>query len=348
MKIEIINVGTELLLGEIINTNAATLEKFCKELGFDVYYQSVVGDNPQRIKDCLELAFHRGADCVITTGGLGPTQDDLTKELSAEYLGLEMILWEDEKIKVRDKCQFVSNSLNIPENNYKQAYFPVNAIILENEVGTANGCIMSKDEKMIINLPGPPKELNYILENSLKPIMEKYRKEVLYSEEIVTMGIGESRVSEVLSELIDQQNEVSIAMYASEEYVRIRLACKGMNQKEAYDKIEPIKQDIHKILSGYILSNNLKEELDKLMPSYEVIYKDDFRLREGYLNQSQLDGKLKIVLSRISLRLGDKISIDLYMKDRKHSFEVYLLKKAEYSYSKLEAKMTYHIVKFLR
>ena len=108
MNVEIINVGTELLLGEIINTNATYLQKMCKELGFNVFFQTVVGDNSQRFLDCLEIAFNRGCDCVITTGGLGPTEDDLTKELSAKYLGLEMIYNEAEAKKVNDKCCFVS------------------------------------------------------------------------------------------------------------------------------------------------------------------------------------------------------------------------------------------------
>ena len=106
MNVEIMNVGTELLLGEIVNTNATLLQKVCKDLGFNVYYQSVVGDNPQRLYDCLKIAFERGADCVITTGGLGPTTDDLTKELSAKYLGLEMVYNEEEARKVDIKCRY--------------------------------------------------------------------------------------------------------------------------------------------------------------------------------------------------------------------------------------------------
>ncbi|MBQ6824357.1 MAG: damage-inducible protein CinA, partial [Clostridia bacterium] len=109
MNVEIMNVGTELLLGEIVNTNATWLQRFCKELGFNVYYQTVVGDNPARFQDCLRIAFERGADCVITTGGLGPTTDDLTKELSAEFLGIPMVFMEEEAAKVEEKCRFVSN-----------------------------------------------------------------------------------------------------------------------------------------------------------------------------------------------------------------------------------------------
>ena len=152
MNVEIINVGTELLLGEIINTNATYLQKMCKELGFNVFFQTVVGDNSQRFLDCLEIAFNRGCDCVITTGGLGPTEDDLTKELSAKYLGLEMIFNEAEAKKVNDKCCFVSQLDQVTDNNFKQAYFPKDCYVLDNPIGTANGCVMSKDKKMIVNL----------------------------------------------------------------------------------------------------------------------------------------------------------------------------------------------------
>ena len=147
MNVEIINVGTELLLGEIINTNATYLQKMCKELGFNVFFQTVVGDNSQRFLDCLEIAFNRGCDCVITTGGLGPTEDDLTKELSAKYLGLEMIFNEAEAKKVNDKCCFVSQLDQVTDNNFKQAYFPKDCYVLDNPIGTANGCVMSKDKK---------------------------------------------------------------------------------------------------------------------------------------------------------------------------------------------------------
>ena len=191
MNVEVINVGTELLLGEIINTEAPVLFKMCKELGFDIYHQTTVGDNPQRLLECLDIAFKRGADCVITTAGLGPTQDDLTKELSAEYLGLELVYNEEEARKVDEKCRFVTGLNVVSDNNFKQAYFPENAYILENDVGTANGCVMSKDGKMIINLPGPPKEFNYVVEHSLKPYLEQYRQEQIYTEDFLVMGIGE-------------------------------------------------------------------------------------------------------------------------------------------------------------
>ena len=268
MNVEIINVGTELLLGEIVNTNATYIQKMCKELGFNVYFQTTVGDNHDRFKECLDIAFKRGADCVITTGGLGPTQDDLTKELSAEYLGLELIYLEDEANKVYEKCRFVNGNDDVPDNNFKQAYFPENCFVLENEVGTANGCVMSKDEKMIINLPGPPKEMKFVVDHVLKDYLSKYKQDIIYTVDILTMGIGESKVDEILADLIDHQSDVSIALYASEETVRIRLGCKASNQENADKKMEPIKIEIEKALGNFIIKEkNLKEALAKIMPT---------------------------------------------------------------------------------
>lgn len=146
MKVEIVSVGTELLMGEIVNTNAKDLMKFCKDMGFDVYYETTVGDNPQRLKQVLTSAFERGADMVITSGGIGPTNDDLTKEISAEVFGLEMVYLEAEANKIATKVGFLNRSQkHIAKSNFKQAYYVNGAYILENEVGTANGCIIEKN-----------------------------------------------------------------------------------------------------------------------------------------------------------------------------------------------------------
>lgn len=352
MNVEIINVGTELLLGEIVNTNATYLQKMCKELGFNVYYQSVVGDNNERVKECLQIAFDRGANCVITTGGLGPTKDDLTKELSAQYLGLELVYDEKEASKVDAKCKFVSNSDHISSNNYKQAYFPKDCFILENEVGTANGCIMKKDEKMIINLPGPPKEMMYIVEHVLKPYLEAFRQEVLYTFDYLTMGIGESAVDEILSDIIDRQEAVTIAMYASEESVRIRLGCKASSQQEADVMMETTKQDIEEKLEGYIIQEkNLKEAVTKIMPSYFIEYLSDFRLRDSFSfreRENGIKGSMYITIDTKQHPLGEIVCIKYEYLDKEMCFEIPMLKKAELSYNKLESRMLASMYTFLK
>lgn len=352
MNVEIINVGTELLLGEIVNTNATYIQKMCKELGFNVYYQSVVGDNPKRVKDCLEIAFNRGADCVITTGGLGPTQDDLTKELSAEYLGLALVYDEVEAKKVDDKCKFVSNSNTIPKNNYKQAYFPKECFILENEVGTANGCVMKKDEKMIINLPGPPKEMMYIVDHVLKPYLEQYRQDVIYTYDYLTMGIGESAVDEVLTDIINHQDKVTVAMYASEESVRVRLGCKATSQEEADTMMKDTKKQIEEKLEQYIIhETSLKDALASIMPPYTVEYKSDFQLREGFhfgsMNQPSQD-MFHIIIDTKKHPLGEIVLVRYEYKGQEVSFTVPMLKKAELSYSKLESRMIANLYLFLK
>ena len=350
MNVEIINVGTELLLGEIINTNAAYIQKMCKNLGFNVYYQTTVGDNPNRFKECLKIAFERGCDCVITTGGLGPTQDDLTKELSAQFLGLEMVYLADEAKKVDEKCRFVTGVEKIPDNNFKQAYFPKDCFILENEVGTANGCVMSKNEKMIINLPGPPKEMKYVIDHVLKDYLMQYKKEVIYTYDILTIGIGESKIDELLEDMIYHQDEISIALYASEETVRIRLGCKASNQQIADDKVKTIKEKIELLVGDYIIKEpDLKDALVKIMPSYVIQHKcNDFRLRDGFnLGDNCTTDKLTIIVDCIKCHLGAIVKINFDYLGNKDSFEVPLLKDPTLSYSKLESRIISKLYQFL-
>jgi len=344
MNVEILNVGTELLLGEIVNTNATVLTKLCKDLGFNVYYQSVVGDNPQRILDCLALAFERGADCVMTTGGLGPTTDDLTKELSAQYLGLEMIYNEEEARKVYEKCCFISNMKHVSDNNFKQAYYPKDAYILENKMGTANGCIMSKDEKMIINLPGPPKELKAVIESSLLPFLEKYKQDRLYTYEYITMFIGESQLDDVLKDIIEAQDEVSIALYAGEETVRVRLAVKTSSQQKADEKMAYVKRKIEERIAQYIVNGDLKSELIKNLPSLSIEYRGDFRLQDDFLKPYISDHpQIHIIVETKKKTLGEVIMFQI----NDYCFEVPVFQKAEFSYGKIEARFIAQLYKYI-
>lgn len=351
MIVEIINVGTELLLGEIVNTNAATILKMCKELGIDVYHQSVVGDNPERLLSCFDIAFQRGADCIITTGGLGPTQDDLSKELSAKYLGLEMQVNEIEVKKVEAKCGFLSNSKEIASANYKQANFAKDCIILENEVGTANCCVASNNGKMIINLPGPPKELNYVIEHSLIPFLKPYAKETLFSYDYVTMGIGESRLEDILHDIIKSQEDVSIALYASEENVRIRLACKAFNQSEADKKMETTKDVIQPYIKEYILDTmNIRKTVYDMMPNYYIRYEDDFRLPSDFYLGANYDENAKLCISfRIEhFDVGDRIYVTISDETNSDTSSISLLKDANLSMNKITSKICMSMYLFLQ
>ena len=306
MNVEIINVGTELLLGEIVNTNATELQQLCKEYGFNVYYQSVVGDNPKRLLGCLETAFNRGADIVMTTGGLGPTQDDLTKELSAEFLGLLMVYDEDEAEKVKRKCEFCTGSSLISQNNYKQAFFPECSIVLENDMGTANGCIMKKDHKMIINLPGPPKEMKYVIEHSLKPYLETLRQEKIWTSDLIFMLIGESKADEMITDIIDRQDLVSIAMYASEEYVRVRLAVKAESKEDADNMMFTTKEDIKERLGEYLIDVSLEQAITSLISSIYIENKTDLELNFDFLSHCEnKDSSLQMTITSTKEEMGE-------------------------------------------
>lgn len=345
MNVEIINVGTELLLGEIVNTNATLLQKVCKDLGFNVYFQTVVGDNPERLYNCLKLAFERGADCVMTTGGLGPTTDDLTKELSAQYLGLEMVYHEEEAQKVLKKCRYCTGVEEIPENNFKQAYYPIDVYILENDMGTANGCVMSKDEKMIINLPGPPKEIRYVVEHSLIPYLQQFKQETIYTYEYLTMFIGESKIDEILRDLINDQENVSIALYAGEETVRVRLAVKAPCQKAADELMTNIKREVKLRIEKYIIfEKDMKEALLHHMVPISIEYQGDFVLQDDFLKPYISDQpQIKIVIETRIEELGEVIVF--HFND--YSFEVPTFVKASYSYSKVEARFVAQLYKYV-
>lgn len=346
MNVEIINVGTELLLGEIINTNATLLQKVCKDLGFNVYFQTVVGDNPKRLYDCLKLAFERGADCVMTTGGLGPTTDDLTKELSAKYLGLEMVYNEEEAHKVYQKCCYCTGVVKIPENNFKQAYFPKDCYILENPIGTANGCVMTKDEKMIINLPGPPKEISYVVEHSLLPFLQQYKEDTIYTYEYMTMFIGESKIDEILYDLINEQEKVSIALYAGEETVRVRLAVKTGSLQQANLLMYPIQKEIEKRIGQYIIKEkDLKMALLKLGKTIDFNYLAYFQMKEDWL---------KPILSRqpdihisVDVRKEELGEVVVFTFNDDYTFEVPTFVEAKYSYSKVEARFVARLYKYI-
>lgn len=344
MNVEIINVGTELLLGEIVNTNAPYLFKMCKDLGFDIYYQSVVGDNPERLEDCLSIAFKRGADCVITTGGLGPTQDDLTKELSAKFLGLDLVYNEEEARKVDEKCTFVVGKENVTQNNFKQAYYPKNAYILENPVGTANGCVMENGGHMIINLPGPPKEMTYVVDHSLMPFLEKYREDRIYTHDFVTMGIGESQVDDCLCDLQKEQTDVSLAMYAGEGSVRVRIAKKAKSEEEAQKKMTAYRQEIEKRLRDYILPDN---SLDKALARFmqPVRFTGDLEMPEWFVPYYKEDAALIIDTQVEHNDLGDLIHITYNSED---AFTIPALKDYHLSQTRVESRIKLHLYLYLK
>ncbi len=248
MNCELISVGTEILLGDILNTNVQYLSRELALLGISVMHHTTVGDNSQRLTDALKLAFTR-SELVILTGGLGPTPDDLTKETCAEFFGLG--LYEDGNILSDIKSYFANKNIKMPECNKKQALVPENSIILENKNGTAPGFILEKDGKIIVILPGPPGEMKPMYENSVKDYLKKYTDEVIISHSIRTFGIGESAMSEAVEHLLESSNP-TVAPYAKSGEALLRVTAKAASEEKAEKLMKPIISEIREKLGGYI------------------------------------------------------------------------------------------------
>ena len=241
MKAEIIAVGTELLMGEILNSNSRDIARELYNLGIDVYHQSVVGDNLNRVSKELETAFER-ADLVITTGGLGPTRDDLTKEAAAHFLKRDMIL-DEESIKHLEDF-FGSRGLPLNEGNKRQAYFPEGAKIIPNENGTAPACIIEFDEKVLVILPGPPREVIPLMEKYIIPYLEKRTGKVFISDIINISGIGEGHMEEKIMDIIEAQENPTVAPYAKEHGLTLRVTASASTEQEARLLLEPVVKKV--------------------------------------------------------------------------------------------------------
>ena len=251
MNSEIIAVGTELLLGDIANTNAVYLSKRFAELGINVYRHTSVGDNLHRVKEAIADAFMR-ADIVVTTGGLGPTADDITKDAAAEYFGLDMELHEPSLERISGFFERIGYEMK--ENNKRQAYFPSGSLVLDNPAGTAPGCIIHKDAKICILLPGPPKELAAMYERHVKSYLLPYSCEVLVSRTLRFVGIGESAMEDAIKDIIESQTNPTIAPYAVGRVgeVTLRISAKAKEEKEAEELIKPVVEKIMERIGEFV------------------------------------------------------------------------------------------------
>ncbi len=264
MNCELISVGTEILLGDILNSNVQYLSKALASIGIGVTHHCTVGDNKERLTDALDTAFGR-CDAVILTGGLGPTPDDLTKETCAEYFGRELFL--DDSILKEIESYFCSKNITMPESNKKQALVPEGSIILENRNGTAPGFIMEKDSKTIVILPGPPKEMIPMYRESVEPYFKKFTDEVILSKNIRTFGIGESAMSEKVEDLLSGSNP-TVAPYAKSGEALLRVTAKAENEEEAGKLISPVIKEIESRLGDYIYGidcGSIEEAVAKLL-----------------------------------------------------------------------------------
>lgn len=242
MVVELISVGTELLMGNIVNSNARFLAEKCAMLGFDLYYQVTVGDNYGRMKAVIQTALER-SDLILLTGGLGPTEDDLTKEACAQVMGMDLV--EDAPTR-KHLERFFANHIyrDIPENNWKMARVPRGATVLTNHNGMAPGLILKGKGKTAILLPGPPGELYPLFNEQVVPWLQRRQNAVLVSKMVKLCGYGESQVEDKVADLIDSQDNPTIATYAKTGEVHLRLTAKGRDQEEAERLIRPVLEEI--------------------------------------------------------------------------------------------------------
>jgi len=247
---EIINVGTELLLGEILNRDAQILCDRLAGMGIPVQRTSIVGDNPGRLKEDFLQALGR-SDIVILTGGLGPTKDDLTKEVVAEALGLPLV--EDAAQMANIEGFFRRRGLVLVESNRKQAMVPQGCTVLYNENGTAPGCFIQQGGKAVALLPGPPRELQPMLERSLLPLLEPYGSGVIVSHHVRTVRLGESRMAELAGDLLDMENP-TVAPYAKEGEAYLRVSAHGVTREAAEALCAPVMKKLQKALGNSVYS----------------------------------------------------------------------------------------------
>lgn len=249
MKAEILCVGTELLLGDIVNTNAAYIAKELANIGIDVYHQSVIGDNNGRLETALALAFSR-VDIVVMTGGLGPTYDDLTKETVADYFHKEMRL-DEESLKSIEGF-FARLNRPMTDNNKKQAMMPEGATIFPNANGTAPGLAVSEDGKTAVLLPGPPSEMKPMFQQSVIPYLMGFSDKVLVSHNVRLFGIGESRLEDMLYDLMKNSANPTIAPYAKAGEVTLRLTAAADTRETCEKMIAPVLEEIKEVVGQYI------------------------------------------------------------------------------------------------
>ena len=277
MNGEIICVGTELLLGDVLNSNSQYLSKELSTLGINLFYHSVVGDNSERLKQTLLTGLKR-SDIIITTGGLGPTQDDLTKETISKLLDLPLELHKPSFEHIKD--YFKNGSCKMTTNNIKQAYIPMGSIVIPNNNGTAPGIIIEKNDKIIILLPGPPKELIPMFEKYIIPYLSQKEKKNFYSRYYRVVGIGESALEDILIDIIDKQENPTLATYAGNYEVLLRLTADAINQQKANEILQPYEDLIYSRVGKQIYGDK-KDTLEQVTANLLIKHNITFSIAES-------------------------------------------------------------------
>ncbi len=249
MNAEIIAVGTEILLGDIVNTDAQLISRGLRDLGIDVYYQTVVGDNPGRLRNVVQSARGR-ADIIVTTGGLGPTLDDLTKETLAETFGKKLVM--DERSLELVRAYFKRIGREMTQNNEKQAMLPEGCTVFDNKWGTAPGCAFESEGKHVIMLPGPPRECNPMWQECAMPYLRKLTGGCIESRSVRMFGIGESNMETVLHDMMARMTNPTIAPYAKTSECFVRITAKAETHEECAKLLDPVVEEVKGLIGEYV------------------------------------------------------------------------------------------------
>lgn len=261
---EILSVGTEILLGDILNTNSKYLSEELARLGISVLRHTTVGDNAERLAAALKTALER-SDIVIATGGLGPTADDITRDVCCSVMGFELEF--DNSIADGIRAYFDSKGYEMPESNLRQAYVPVGGDVFENKNGTAPGLGLKKDGKCVVILPGPPYEMAPMYQESVVPYLSEYSDGIIVSHTVRTMGIGESAMAETVADLLENENP-TVAPYAKKGEALLRVTAKAENEREAEGLCKPVIEEICRRLGESVYgidSESIEERVVSLL-----------------------------------------------------------------------------------
>lgn len=279
---EILSVGTEILLGDILNTNSRYLSQRLAAMGISVLRHTTVGDNPQRLAAAVETALGR-SDIIIATGGLGPTEDDITREVCCEVMGFELQL--DESIAQGIRRFFEARGSDMPHNNLRQAYVPLGGTVFENHNGTAPGIGLKKNGKCIMILPGPPYEMAPMFEEYAPSFLGEYSEGVIVSHTVRTMGIGESAMAQVVADLLEKENP-TVAPYAKKGEALLRVTAKAANEQEAEKMLSPLIDEIRSRLGETVYgidSENIEQRVVELLKENNLTLATAESCTAGYI-----------------------------------------------------------------
>ncbi|MCU5746764.1 CinA family nicotinamide mononucleotide deamidase-related protein [Staphylococcus sp. SQ8-PEA] len=314
MKIGIIAVGSELLLGQINNTNGQYLSQLFNEAGHSVIEHAVIGDNPERLERVVRQMLNH-YEAVVLTGGLGPTKDDLTKHTVAKILGKELVI--DEKALNYIESYFKEQHQEMTPNNRQQALVIEGSKVLENKVGMAPGIYVEHEGKHVVMLPGPPIENRPMAKNELLPLMTE-SEQIIYSEMLKFAGIGESRVETELMDLIESQHNPTIAPLAGSHEVKVRLTANGKNQQVCQKKIDPIKTSILERIGKYYYASDEVEIEEAVMNQFHSSFAIYDGVTEGllYSRMKNYDSNsiLKGMLTNSSVFVDNNMEIKAKLK----------------------------------